>query len=250
MKKFESQNSMEIEGLRMKERALYFKALYEAGPDFMKTSEIVGFHGTSIEVIKRIIEKGTIPGGTEKFEDKELSTVGSLYFYPKVENFPDKYKYLLPKISPSNYYPFPRAESYARILGPVHRLAKVLGIPLNKIHRNELFNYLFHQTGNVVDIEKDKADYIDIQNFSLNAGAKSFNMKNSTFRHKIFESERFPGVVLGIKKSILDAYKVKSGDERIGGDMRVFCPNGVDYIHVGAIFTEGTEEKKFFENLD
>jgi hypothetical protein len=100
------------------ERIRYFVELFQRG---LKNEKIIAYHGTSIEVVKDIIDTGKIMGGFGGHKPEEVSVLP-----PQISIFLKD-----PKINPSNFVEeSEKADEklYARTIAEDHGMATVIGV--------------------------------------------------------------------------------------------------------------------------
>jgi hypothetical protein len=200
----------------------------------LEDEECIGYHGTSLEAVEYMLEHGHLPGSCEA--DSEYGyEKGSLFFYPRKAAFPDY---------PGSENFFDNDEDairdtkvYADIIARFHYIVKALGLDLG----NPEHQYLGRVLG-----EGDSPEAEEIIAKLITERGKTRQEIKDILR----DAQKRKGVVISLDKKILEKHKLGAGDDSLAGqDLRVICPEGLDFMNISGLEPAGQEEWDFFKTL-
>ena len=214
----------ETESERSK-RVDYLLRIFELGLD---SNDIIGYHGTSLEVVKEMIDTGKIKGGYGGHFENEIGILPkqlSIFLKnAKVKLVSDVEGHL---DDPS----LRAAAGYAKVNAVHHRAMVALGYSLDDRGKYSLVG--------------DE----NLQDDLLIAG-KLTKKEIRVIRNTYTKARKMHGVVFGLHKDALtdfDLRPVKESDEK--GERIIVCPNGIDLRYLIGLEPEGQEEWNYFVKL-
>ena len=209
----------------------------------IQADSCIAYHATSIETLEYMLRCGGLPGTTcEDFlGSSPLSPkAGDLYCMPRLETFPferlEDSEDLLKDFpsDPSNYALYTCRDIADGIARP-HRFLNLLDLDISTHGQNGHFI--------VNDYGYDTPDYeIALEEFQILGFSEKALIK------AIEVSSNRAGVVVGIRKEAVDAFRVSRGDS--GWDIRFnLMPDGMGIEFLSAVEPQGREEIAFFQQL-
>ena len=187
--------------------------------------DVIGYHGTSLESIEYLIENGHLPGATEDI----ILRRGDLYFYPRKKMFQEHH--LAHTFFDSEA--IEKTEEFASIIAQEHYLMKHLGLDMNDQSMRRLAKGML-----LFDMEQEEA-YEEL-------GKMGFSPEQ--LDEALEQAEERSGIVLALDKKILQHFNPEDGDEN-EGDLKINCPDGLDYSYFSGLKPISDQEWDFFENL-
>jgi hypothetical protein len=208
--------------------------LFENGLD--STDEIIGYHGTSLETLQTILKEGVLPGAMLQSDTSyPYDPKDSLFFFPVKEKFQDHY--LAHKFQDHNEAA-KAVEIYSKLLAGAHYILSELGIGTKNWEEVNLAKSLIIGFPGYTEDEELEA----LEFFSKNGVTKEQLIKIAE------QGTERKGVVLGLKKSILEIYSPTNYNQR-APDLSIVVTGGLSLEHLAGIDPLGQQEWDFLVDL-
>ncbi|MBI2599755.1 hypothetical protein HYW43_02430 [Candidatus Daviesbacteria bacterium] len=198
----------------------------------------IGLHGTSIETIIFLIEKGVLPGSPlPSYKDKRRVQNGDIFFAEFPEELPEKYQNS--EYTRSDELPAYRAFFYAEETARQHYLLTTLGLPFSdqSIYNASMALSFSGEVEDKIELAQEKF----AQPLERNA-----NVPRRTLLDVLARCDSRKGVVLGIHESVRKHYIV---DLSTDGDFRFNCSQGLDIKYLTLLLPFGRVEQGFLKKL-
>lgn len=208
-------------------------------PDFearTTESDIIGYHGTSLEAVKILTATGILPG--RKYDHKVLKEIkkGFLYFYP-LESF-------VPPAGPiefhQGYDPFDGAASYAIDRSREHRFLDSLDLEIGDDKNFEL-SYLA-ENGNYPPRNWETELYFDEL---LKMGFTQPQILTAVRR-----AYQRRGVVLGISSEVTNYFSILPDPDDGGLAQVIDTQNGLPKRFIKSLTPSGRIERAYLNRLN
>ena len=217
---------------KVKERLL---EAFETGLD---DKESIGYHGTSLESIKMLLDKGILPGSSGD-EDTVDYGKGALFLFPRKSVFPEYYA--TGEFSDENALEY--ARDYAEFLGRYHYIANSLGLDLDKTEDRNVGKSLARRDSGIPGDAEEAKETVEVL-------VSKKGMSREKINAVLDKSKSRKGVIITFSKNTLDDYKTVKGDDTSHiQDIALICPKGLEYKYISGIEPLGQEEWDFFEKL-
>lgn len=183
------------------------------------SDKCLGYHGTSFQTLKYLVQHGTLPGFTDPQAGALTQNIqtGDLFYFPCLEA--------------TNENPFYEASQYAHLIASSHFLLEKLGLNLGDRKLNAL-------TGSVIDFGS-KADIEELKRIIT----KDANFKKLTKMAKLQK-----GFVLELDKRIKNFYKLVDCSKNDDG-WKIVTKSGLPISYVKAVIPLGNLERKLLSKL-
>lgn len=219
------------------ERAERIRALarfLETGLD--DEDHTLGYHGTSLEAVMRIVESGKLEGGLQIWHAhlEHGPKPGDLYFFRRrayAADYPRAGDVL------DDEEAIKSAEIYAAMLGRAHRFLAYLELPFN-VETIEEAHKIFDPSG----IEPKHA-----RQFFLDRGIDTARLRKAEHT-----AEHRKGIVLALHTNLLRSYTVlptENTDPKWPPDNKIHCPDGLSYRFLAGLEPQGQDEWDFCKQL-
>lgn len=223
---------------------ILFAAFQRGIVDDEKDAEIIGYHGTSVEVLKMALKTGTLLGMTTNDDRDEIykhlkHTKGDLFLAPVLQNIPGNF--IQNNISTYDVMSRKDAEFYAEYISKRHFILDQLGISFDD---EDAHSALVAICTDSPESAKELIGWGEQEKTFLN----KYGTERVATLLKEAEENRL-GVVVSIKKSAFDEYGIGLGDPG-HGDIKIMSgETGIDIKHIAGIAAPGPEGKAFFDEL-
>ena len=222
------------------------------------TDNVLGYHGTSIEVLQYLIEHGRFAGMTARTDTYYKK--GDLYFYPRLQALPKKFQKLYERKRHSDDDRIQGAMVYAKMLAADHAFAAQVGWPMGDdrfslICLSSWVTSLFklsrvRQKRNWTRAEQH--EYQELMEFR-----RTCRLDKAAFLSAALTAVKRKGVILALDKKILRHHSIHPGDDfkppfimhSEPGDLFIRGGKGLDYKFICGIKLLGSEEESFMAHL-
>lgn len=224
--------------------------LFAAGLD--NEADTVGYHGTSIEAVKILIETGSLPPSSCTNIPQGEYPGNRIYFFPVAEKwkrsgFAEQANRCL--------HPLEGAELYAHSIAQEASFMAQLGLDYtNRSLNNECSKLLFVMNDNRKSIQRNLPGILQGDDYDLREIYKritSMGRSEDDIRNAYTIASARKGVVLGIGKTIRRPSKkltLAEGDKNMD-DLSIICPQGLSIKHITGIEPMGNDERDELEGM-
>ncbi len=216
------------------ERIRTLARLLETGLD--DEEHTLGYHGTSLEAVRRIVETGKLDGGLQQWHAhlKHGPIPGDLYFFPRRANATSH-----PREGDvsDDEEAIGSAETYAAMLGRAHHFLAYLELPFNVETVEEAHSIFDH-----IEIAAKHA-----RQFFLDRGIDAARIRKAERA-----AEHRQGIVLALHTDLLQSYTVlptENTDPQWPPDSKIHCPDGLSYRLLAGLEPQGQDEWDFCKQL-
>ena len=222
-----------------RDRAIYIAKSFESGID---SKRVVGYHGTSIESLYFIIDRGYLPGGEfHLYGNKRL-----LFICPN-----NKLIHLTADKGFSED-PYKMASSYASIIARVHFIWSEANPKWREEDDKDKVSYEINHIA--AGILNDDQPGLKPKSLSLTPEAQEstsylinkYKLSRDYLYQLYIESLKRQGVILGLSPDIVDLELVPGDD---GQDIAIVCPQGLNLKYIEGIEPNGNFEFECLEGL-
>lgn len=218
--------------IELEKRKRQIVELFTSG---LNSEDIIGYHGTSLESVRYLLDKGYLPGSTGgQLEGHHPS--GHLYFFPLASKVSDlgMRSYKAYDFITDEKEAVEQASGYASDLAGQHFLVSSLGYNLDDRQVGTLARDL---------ILSDTDNFKKAYSFFVNNG-----VQKKSLDQLIQKAKQRKGVILALAKNVLSDYSVGIGDpgER---DLDLKVGHGLLCENLAGIEPLSQESWDFFEEL-
>jgi hypothetical protein len=192
---------------------------------------VIGYHGTSLEAVKVLLETGKMPGYTGR--DDNFMKRGDLNFYPLKSKLQD---HSLKETFLDKEETLKKTASYAESVSESHYLLKSLEIEIDDKNCEEAARLLCSPF-----LEEDEER--EMRQRFLGRGINEKELDEA-----IEKASGKNGVIITISDNILGRYEILPGDQG-EGDLKINFSNGFSVDYIEGIKPIGKENINFFEEL-
>jgi len=191
----------------------YQKLVHNAFENGLDSEAIIGYHGTSLDILKRILITSKQPGTQDESEGSAIhkcTRKGDIFLFPiKDRSYVSGFRGIY-----DDKQAFDEAKSYARDIATEHNFASQLDLELYSRdlglrYNGEPLDVLFFIQGHIFDEDQERMlDFLH-----------SKGLTDEKITKLIAECKERKGVVLGYSKKVLDNGSPLPGND--GFDIRV-----------------------------
>lgn len=203
----------------------------------------LGFHGTSWEAIEELLRTGALPPSSSKNLKGVTHAAGRVYFHLTPQALP-KHP-LVHTFRKTHQEVIHEVEGYAEDIARTHAFMKALGLDLGDRSFTDA-RAAASQMGRQRRIRSLERFFSDLNASHHYKRLRGLGITDEEIRRALEIAATRNGIVLSIRRSVMDVFKIAEGDKD-NGDLSIVCPDGLPVEHISGLEPMGDFE---YEQLD